>query len=324
MAKRKKSLSSSDSSSSSSSDSDSSSSESPGHRRTKSKDERKPQERASKGNVIKSKDKVEDRRKKSPETRNTSDRKRKHSDSQNKQKTTDTKSTTHSKSEDKKRNRSPDKSRVRQRSRSRKERSKSPREDRKKNLFPIVNKGDSVTSESGKKNITETTLVSYPNLNKSLTENRTRNDDDRKRRQTSPERFKSMSSTITVTHNPESEKRPRRSPVQRAPVERSLRDRVGWDPFQGTTSSNFGDHDDRQLSGGYTDSYTRKEFGRGRGRGWGRGGGRGFRTDSRQRLGGGGGGMWSNNRNFSRSNSENLDRSGINDKKWKRDLFSDD
>ena len=50
-----------------------------------------------------------------------------------------------------------------------------------------------------------------------------------------------MSSTITVTHNPESEKRPRRSPVQRPPVERSLRDRVGWDPFQGTKSSSFGD-----------------------------------------------------------------------------------
>lgn len=339
MAKRKKSLSSSDDSSSSSSDSSSSSSDSPRQRRNKLKDQNKSNQKSEKRTVkSKSKEKVvQDKRKKSP-PRRSPERKRKQSDSV---KITTQKSThsEDSKVEAKKRHKSPERSHTKRhkspershRQRSKKERSKSPKADqKKKNLFPIVSKGDDVTLELelGKKNITETTLVSYPNLNKSVTEDRTKNEDDRKRRHShnSPERFKSMSSTITVTHNTnnpearEADKRPRRSPVQR-----SLRDRVGWDPFQGTNSSSFGDHDDRQLNRGYNDSYTRKEFGRGRARGG--GGGRGFRSDNRPRGGGGGGGggMWSNNRNFSRNDSqENTDRSGINDKKWKRDMFSDD
>jgi len=311
MAKRKKSLSSSEDSSSSSSDSDSTSSESPPPRQNKVKERHRSNEKITKGTVkSRGREKVDERRKRSPETRS-SDRRRKQSESHNKSRSSKVEDR---KPEVKKRSKSPDRS---HKQRSRKERSKSPRVDTKKNLFPIVNKEDNVCLdlESGKKNITETTLVSYPNLNKSVTESKTKNEDDRKRRHTSPERFKSMSSTITVTHNSEPEKRPRRSPVQRSPVQRSLRDRVGWDPFQGTTSSSFGDHDDRQLNRGYNDSYTRKDFGRGRGRG------RGFRGDDRPRMGGG---LWSNNRTFSRNNHEISDRSGINDKKWKRDLFTDD
>ena len=105
-------------------------------------------------------------------------------------------------------------------------------------------------------------------------------------------------------------------------------------------------HDDRQMNQGYNDSYTRKEFrqfrGGGRGAmrgsmGW-RGGPRdwsrdGYRGGPRDELRGGSrdgtrggsrGGLWSNNRSFDRDGDTVMDRSGINDNKWKRDLFTDD
>jgi len=216
-------------------------------------------------------------------------------------------------------------------------------ESKQTTLFPMVNKdGDLVSFDVDRTDVptvTETTLVSYPTLNKAasavdkssrqIRKRRASSEDRRspedkssrrrdRRRHTDDEGLKAISSLIKPMEGSGIQKRDiRELPKPRAEKPVSLRVKEGWDPFQSETQQTFGDHDDRDMGWNQSvDSYTIKER-----RGGGRFNSRGRFNDRRDDRRGGDrrgdgrqGGDWTRERS-------SFGKAGINADKWSHDMF---